>query len=248
MGWSPRTAAAVEWINLSLECYWRQSWKVMPALRRSPKDKVESQALKQEAVTLKLLWRLKDVKDARAMADMLRKAANREWNQPRRKQFVAVNKDDKGVEIWRPLWHQPWRWRVWNLPSWFPVLIWGLQLSDWIDLRRDFELWIFNIVDTVIDYGDFGSWTKYTFIVLWLDMAPIDSFNLINCNPQSKAGNQLSKLQTLHLHGLCQSGLQKSTPFSSLLTATNCFLLGWFHSLALMACSNTWVYGVHTNH
>ena len=57
----------------------------MPALRRSPKDQVESQTLKQEAVTLKLPWRLKDVKDARAMGYMLRKAANREWNQPRRK-------------------------------------------------------------------------------------------------------------------------------------------------------------------
>jgi hypothetical protein len=55
--------------------------------------------LKQEAVTLKLPWRLKDVKDTRAMAYMLRKAANREWNQPRRKQFVAVNKDEKGMEI-----------------------------------------------------------------------------------------------------------------------------------------------------
>jgi hypothetical protein len=30
---------------------------------------------------------------------MLRKAANREWNQPRRKQFVAISKDEKGVEI-----------------------------------------------------------------------------------------------------------------------------------------------------
>jgi hypothetical protein len=29
---------------------------------------------------------------------MLRKAANREWNQLRRKQFVVVNKDEKGVE------------------------------------------------------------------------------------------------------------------------------------------------------
>ena len=57
---------------------------------------MESQTLKQEAVTLKLPWRLKDV---RAMGYMLRKAANREWNQPRRKQFVAVNKDEKGVEI-----------------------------------------------------------------------------------------------------------------------------------------------------
>ena len=70
----------------------------MPALRRSPKDQVESQTLKQEAVTLKLPWRLKDVKDARAMGYMLKKAANREWNQPRRKQFVALNKDEKGVE------------------------------------------------------------------------------------------------------------------------------------------------------
>ena len=71
----------------------------MQALRRSPKDQVESKTLKQEAVTLKLPWRLNDVKDARVMEYMLRKAANREWNQPRRKQFVAVNKDEKGMEI-----------------------------------------------------------------------------------------------------------------------------------------------------
>jgi hypothetical protein len=54
--------------------------EVMPALRRSPKDQVESQTLKQEAVSLKLPWRLKDVKDARAMGYMLRKAANRKLN------------------------------------------------------------------------------------------------------------------------------------------------------------------------
>jgi hypothetical protein len=39
----------------------------MLALRSSPKDQVDSQTLKQEAVTLKLPWRLKDVKDARAI-------------------------------------------------------------------------------------------------------------------------------------------------------------------------------------
>jgi hypothetical protein len=48
---------------------------------------------------LKLPWRLKDVKDARATGYMLRKATNKEWNQPRRKQFVAVNEDEKGVNI-----------------------------------------------------------------------------------------------------------------------------------------------------
>jgi hypothetical protein len=61
---------------------------------------VESQTLKQEAVTLKLPWRLKDVKDARAMGDMLRKAANREWNQPRRKQWLQSTKTKKE---WRSL-------------------------------------------------------------------------------------------------------------------------------------------------
>jgi hypothetical protein len=58
-----------------------------------------SQTLKQEAVTLKLPWRPQDFQDARAIGYLLRKAANREWNQPRRKKFVAVNKDEKGVEI-----------------------------------------------------------------------------------------------------------------------------------------------------
>jgi hypothetical protein len=71
----------------------------MPALRRSPKDQMESQTLKQEAIALKLPWGLKDIKDARAMGYMLRKHANREWNQPRRNQLVAINKDEKGVEI-----------------------------------------------------------------------------------------------------------------------------------------------------
>jgi hypothetical protein len=69
--------------------------EVMPTLRRSPKDQVESQTLKQEAVTLKLPWRLKGVKDARAMGYMLRKTSNREWNQPRRKQLLQSTKVKK---------------------------------------------------------------------------------------------------------------------------------------------------------
>ena len=56
-----------------------------------------SQTLEHEAVTLKLPWRRQDVKDARAMAYLLRKAANREWNQSRRNMFVTVNKDEKGA-------------------------------------------------------------------------------------------------------------------------------------------------------
>jgi hypothetical protein len=29
-----------------------------------------------------------------------------------------------------------------------------------MNLRRDFELWPFNIVEIAIDYRDFGIWTK----------------------------------------------------------------------------------------
>jgi hypothetical protein len=51
--------------------------------------------LNQEATTFKLPWRPQDVQDVTAMGYLLRKAANREWNQPRRKKFVVVNNDKK---------------------------------------------------------------------------------------------------------------------------------------------------------
>ena len=56
-----------------------------------------SQTLRQESLTLKLPWRPQDVRDARVISYLLRKTANREWIQPRRKKFVAINKDEKGV-------------------------------------------------------------------------------------------------------------------------------------------------------
>jgi hypothetical protein len=46
---------------------------------------------------------------------------------------------------------------------------------SWMNLRRDLELWTFNIVETATDYEDFESWTKYICIRLCLSMAPIDS-------------------------------------------------------------------------
>ena len=124
----------------------------MPALRRSPKDQVESQTLKQEAVTLKLPWRPKDVKDARAMGYLLRKAANREWNQPRRKKFVAVNKDEKGVGDLKTTLTSDKEMKSLEFAQ-LISLPWELQLSDWMNLRSDFILWTFNIIDTAIDYG-----------------------------------------------------------------------------------------------
>jgi hypothetical protein len=80
------------------------------------------------------------------------------------------------VEIWILLWHQTWRCRVWSLPSWFPGLLWRLHLSDWMNLRKDFKLWNFNIVETAIKLWELWNLDyKYFFIVLWLGMVPIDS-------------------------------------------------------------------------
>ena len=53
----------------------------------------------KQAVTLKLPWRPQDFRDVRAVGYLLRKTANREWDQPRRRKFVAVNKDEKELEI-----------------------------------------------------------------------------------------------------------------------------------------------------
>jgi hypothetical protein len=44
-----------------------------------------------------LTWRPQVVKDARNVGYLLGTAANMEWNQSKRKKFVAVNKDEKGV-------------------------------------------------------------------------------------------------------------------------------------------------------
>jgi hypothetical protein len=45
--------------------------------------------LKQEAITLKLPWK---PQDARAMGYLLRNAANREWNQPRKRSLLQSTK------------------------------------------------------------------------------------------------------------------------------------------------------------
>ena len=78
--WDDHKNSSHSGILQSMEFYRGQRWRSDASLWKCPKDQVESQTLKQEVVTLKLSWRLKDIKDARAMAYMLRKAANRKWN------------------------------------------------------------------------------------------------------------------------------------------------------------------------
>ena len=81
----------MEWINLNLECSRGQSRS-----DASP-DHVCIPNNGTRSCDLKLPWRPKDVKSASAVGYLLWKATNKEWNQLRRKKFVAVNKDEKGV-------------------------------------------------------------------------------------------------------------------------------------------------------
>lgn len=54
-----------------------------------------SQTLEQESV--RLTYSTQNVKDAMDMGYLPRKAANIKRNQPRRKNFVTVNKNEKAV-------------------------------------------------------------------------------------------------------------------------------------------------------
>ena len=78
--------------------------------------------MEQEAVKLKLTWGPQDIRDARAEGSEPRKAANRDWSQPRRKKFVAVNKDEK--KSWRFEDHtftSDMEMQSLELVIWFPV-------------------------------------------------------------------------------------------------------------------------------
>jgi hypothetical protein len=88
---------ALEWINLKIATEGRAE-EMMSALWRNPEIMCGSQILKHEAVTLNLPRRSQNVQEARAAGYQLTKAANSEWNQPRKKNFVAVEKEEKGVE------------------------------------------------------------------------------------------------------------------------------------------------------
>jgi hypothetical protein len=86
------------------------------------------------------------------MSYLLRKAANIEWKQTKRKKFVIVNKDEKGVGDLKTTLTPDKEMKSLEFAQ-LISLPWELQLSDWMNLRSDFILWTFNIIDTAIDYG-----------------------------------------------------------------------------------------------
>ena len=58
----------------------------------------------------------------------------------------------------------------------------GLQLH-WMNLRRDFDLWTFNVFETGIDDGDFWGWTSCIFHYACLNM-----FLIHSCTPTCLRG------------------------------------------------------------
>jgi hypothetical protein len=83
---------------------------------------------------VKVALEAQGVQDARAVRYILQQAANREWNQLRRKNFVAINKDEKGVGDLKTALTSDMEMQ--SLPCWFPVLLWKFQLNDWVKLRK----------------------------------------------------------------------------------------------------------------
>ena len=98
------------------------------------------------AIKLKLPWRPQSVTDARAMGYLLGKATNRV--QPaKRKNCVVVNKAET------------WRYRVWDLPSWFLVLIlvqYFLTITFWND---NAYLMMLEICDLVFNFDFVGGYS-----------------------------------------------------------------------------------------
>jgi hypothetical protein len=78
--WGDHQEQQQQWsgVNQNLECYRGQSWRSDPKPGGVQKIVCGSQTLEQEAVKLKLPWIPQDVRDARAVGYLLRKAADME--------------------------------------------------------------------------------------------------------------------------------------------------------------------------
>ena len=78
----------MEFASAPKESCWGQAY-----VRAVPEWRPSKEAM-CEAVKLKpgLPWRTQDVRDARVVGYLPRRAANREWNQPKRKKCAAVSK------------------------------------------------------------------------------------------------------------------------------------------------------------
>jgi len=89
MGWSSRTAAVLQSSTES------RAGEVTSALWRSAEDHVWIPDIGPRSCEIEVALVTPNVQGARVMRYLLRKAANREWIQPKRKNCVAVNKAER---------------------------------------------------------------------------------------------------------------------------------------------------------
>lgn len=92
-----------------------------------------------EAVKVKpgLCWKLQDVRGDGDMEYLPRRDANREWNHPKRKKYVAGSKDGR-TEPFQPSTPET-KPQVWSLLLWVSVLLWysipllchNASLTEW---------------------------------------------------------------------------------------------------------------------
>jgi len=100
-----------------------------------------------------------------------------EWNQPRRKKFVAVNKDKKEVKDLKTALTSDMEKQSLEFAQLISCLALGI-IVKWLD-ESEKRLWTLDIVETAINYGDFWSWTKY---ILHYTMFRSDPHRLICLN------------------------------------------------------------------
>ena len=128
MGWPPGRAAAVEWSQPDpggLQRGELEIWlKTFGGAKRSCDVWIPDIGTRD--IILKLPWIPQDVRDARTVVYLLRKAANR-VEPAQEKQVCCSQQSRKELEIWRALWHQ-----IWSLE--FPQLVFGLAFPHYVIL------------------------------------------------------------------------------------------------------------------
>jgi hypothetical protein len=113
------------WISLFLSTSksfgsWFWQWNLCPYVRKCaklksglhPQEDPERPLCEVVKVMHGLPWRLQNVKESTVMRYLPGRAANREWNQPKRRKCIVVWRE---LEIRRALWHQTWICRVLSL-------------------------------------------------------------------------------------------------------------------------------------
>lgn len=94
---------------------YRSCGKECPSRLKNTAETQKGHYMKVIKVKLGLCWRPQDVGDARAMRYLLlRRAAQRTLNQPKRQTFVAVNKAEKSGRSQEPC--DIKHFRIWSLP------------------------------------------------------------------------------------------------------------------------------------